>query len=68
MTSGPSTFAVLSLGRTGRSTSTALQQLVGLNDPDCARAENKQCLTALYGTDQLMNGFFVSANNDQALK
>jgi nucleoside diphosphate kinase homolog 5 len=67
MTSGPSTFAVVSKGHTGRSTSDALRDLIGPTDPDTAKQENPRCLTALYGTDELLNGFYSSSSNEEAL-
>jgi hypothetical protein len=68
MASGPSTYAVVSKGYTGQSTSKQLRELIGLDDPDHAKKMNPQCLTALYGTDQILNGFHCSRSNDDAIK
>lgn len=68
MSSGPSTYAIVSKGLTGRTTSDDLRSIIGLNDPDLARAINSDCLTALYGTDSLLNGFYSSSTNSEALK
>lgn len=67
MASGPSAYVVVSKGLTGRSTADDLRHLVGPHDPDVARATRPDSLTALYGTDALMNGFYSSANNQEAL-
>jgi hypothetical protein len=68
MFSGPSTYAVVSKGYTGRSTSDDLRYIIGPNDPDLAKQNNLECLTALYGTDLILNGFYSSSNNNEALK
>lgn len=68
MISGPSVYAVVSKGRTGRSTSDDLRHFIGPADPDVAKIENPQSLTALYGTDSILNGFHCSNNNAEALK
>ena len=67
MTSGPSTYAIVSKGHTGRSTSDALGDLIGPTHPDIAKQENPQCLTAVYGTDEVLNGFYCSRSNQEAL-
>ncbi|CAF3494199.1 unnamed protein product [Rotaria sp. Silwood1] len=68
MYSGPSTYAVVSKGHTGRSTSDDLHHIVGLNNPDLAKEHNPECLTAIYGTDTILNGFYSSHSNNEALK
>ncbi|CAF2736154.1 unnamed protein product [Rotaria sp. Silwood2] len=68
MYSGPSTYAVVSKGHTGRSTSDDLHYIIGLNDPDLAKENNPQSLTAIYGTDTILNGFYSSHTNNEALK
>lgn len=68
MSSGPSTYVIVSKGYTGRSTSDDLQQIIGENDPDLAKEINPNCLTALYGTDSILNGFYSSLTNNDALK
>ncbi len=68
MSSGPSTYAVVSKGYTGRSTSDDLRDIIGPNDPDLAKEINPKCLTAIYGTDFILNGFYSSHNNNEALK
>ncbi len=68
MSSGSSTYAVVSKGYTGRSTSDDLRYIIGPHDPDLAKENNPESLTALYGTDLLLNGFYSSSNNNEALK
>ncbi|CAF3675555.1 unnamed protein product [Rotaria socialis] len=68
MSSGSSTCAIVSKGHTGRSTSDDLRYIIGSNDPDLARENNPDCLTALYGTDNILNGFYSSHTNNEALK
>ncbi|CAF0913540.1 unnamed protein product [Rotaria sordida] len=68
MYSGPSTYAVVSKGYTGRSTSDDLHYIIGLNDPDLAKENNPESLTAIYGTDIILNGFYSSHTNNEALK
>ena len=68
MSSGPSTYAVVSRGRTGRSTSDDLRHAIGPSDPDVAKQHDAQSLSALYGTDSILNGFYSSSSNDEALK
>lgn len=68
MSSGPSTYAVVSKGRTGRSTSDDLHYIVGPNDPDLAKETDPESLIALYGTDIILNGFYSSSTNNEALK
>ncbi len=68
MSSGPSTYAIVSKGYTGRSTSDDLHNIIGPNDPDLAKETNPECLTAIYGTDFILNGFYSSSTNNEALK
>ena len=68
MSSGPSIYAVVSKGYTGRSTADDLHHIIGSNDPDLAKEINPESLTALYGTDLVLNGFFASNTNNEALK
>ncbi|CAF3860635.1 unnamed protein product [Adineta steineri] len=68
MSSGPSTYAIVSKGFTGRSTSDDLRYIIGPHDPDIAKETNPESLTAIYGTDVLLNGFYSSSNNNEALK
>jgi hypothetical protein len=68
MSSGPSTYAVVSKGHTGRSTSDDLRYIIGPNDPDLAKENNPESLTAVYGTDFILNGFYSSSTNNEALK
>ncbi len=68
MSSGPSTYVVVSKGHTGRSTSDDLRYIIGPNDPDLAKETDPESLTALYGTDTILNGFYSSNSNDEALK
>ena len=68
MSSGPSTYAIVSKGYTGRSTSDDLRDMIGPHDPDIAKGNNPESLTAIYGTDFLLNGFYSSRNNNEALK
>ena len=68
MSSGPSTYAVVSKGHTGRSTSDDLRYVIGPTDPDSAKETDPECLTALYGRDAILNGFYSSSTNNEALK
>ncbi|UJR26523.1 hypothetical protein I4U23_007846 [Adineta vaga] len=68
MSSGPSAYVVVSKGFTGRSTSDDLRSIIGYHDPDIAKTNHSESLTAIYGTDSIMNGFYSSANNQEALK
>lgn len=68
MSSGPSTYAVVSKGCTGRSTFDDLRFIIGPHDPDLAKANQPDSFTAVYGTDPTMNGFHSSASMEEALK
>ena len=68
MSSGPSTYAIVSKGHTGRSTFNDLRSTIGPRDPDLAKANQPDSFTAVYGTDSIMNGFHSSANMEEALK
>jgi hypothetical protein len=68
MSSGPSTYAVVSKGHTGRSTSDDLRYIIGPKDPDSAKETDPESLIALYGTDIILNGFYSSSTNNEALK
>ena len=68
MSSGTSIYAIVSKGHTGRSTSDDLRYLIGPTDPDLAKDTDPESLTALYGTDAMLNGFYSSDTNNEALK
>lgn len=68
MSSGPSTYAIVSKGHTGRSTFDDLRYIIGPNNPDLAKENNPESLTAIYGTDVILNGFYSSSTNNEALK
>ena len=68
LSSGPSTYAVVSKGHTGRSTYDDLRAIIGIDNPDLAKENSPESLTALYGTDTILNGFYSSYNNENALK
>lgn len=68
LSSGASIYAVVSKGYTGRSTSDDLRHLIGPTDPDLAKETDPESLTALYGTDTMLNGFYSSSTNSEALK
>lgn len=68
MSSGPSTYAIVSKGHTGRTTADDLRSIIGPNDPDLAKETDPESLTALYGTDLILNGFYSSSTNNDALK
>ncbi|CAF0759923.1 unnamed protein product, partial [Didymodactylos carnosus] len=68
MSSGPSTYIVLSKGHTGKTTLDELSYFVGPNDPDRAKEIAKDSLVARYGTDAILNGFHISENNEEARK
>jgi len=68
MSSGASVYAIVSKGHTGRSTADDLRQLIGPTNPDLAKETNPECLIAVYGTDSILNGFYASHTNHDALK
>ena len=68
MASGPSVCVIVSKGNTGRSTTDQLNLLIGPSDPDVAKQTDPQSLRALYGTDTLLDGFYISNNNHDAIK
>lgn len=68
MSSGSSIYAVVSKGYTGRSTSDDLRHLIGPSNPDLAKETDPESLTALYGTDMILNGFYSSSINSEAFK
>lgn len=68
MSSGTSIYAIVSKGYTGRSTSDDLCYLIGPTDPDLAKETDPESFTALYGTDAMLNGFYSSSTNSEALK